>query len=71
MSDTKTVDVSRIAFASTVFPTAEDKELWESLTQAEQLAIIERDEEAGFASGVARSASLREILAEVRAEAGK
>jgi hypothetical protein len=71
MSDTKTIDVSRVAFASTAFPTPEDRALWESLTPAERLAVIQRDEEAGFKSGVADNASLREILAEVRAEAGK
>ena len=71
MSETKTIDVSHVTFASTAFPTPEDKALWESLTPAECLAIIERDEEAGFKSGVAGHASLQEILAEVRAEAGK
>jgi hypothetical protein len=71
MSDTKTIDVSNVAFASTAFPTPEDRALWESLSPAERLAVIERDEESGFKSGVARKASLREILAEVRAETGK
>ena len=71
MSDTKSADISRVVFSSTVFPTAGDKALWESLTQAEQLAIIRRDEEAGFKSSAVRNASLRELLAEVRTEAGK
>jgi hypothetical protein len=68
MSDAKAIDISGVKFSSTVFPSSEDRALWESLTPAEQLAIIERDEEAGFRSGVARHASMREILAEVRAE---
>jgi hypothetical protein len=65
MSDEKTIDISGIAFSSTVFPTPEDRALWESLTPAERLAIIEHDEEAGFRSGVARNASMHELLAEV------
>jgi hypothetical protein len=66
MSDA--VDISRIKFASSVFPTPEDRALWESLTPAQRLAIVERDEEAGFRSGVAQNASLQEMLAEIRAE---
>jgi len=69
MPDTKIAPDT--TFASRVFPTAEDRQLWERLTPAERLAIIERDEEAGFRSGTARDASLAEILAEVRAEAKK
>jgi hypothetical protein len=64
MSDAKTIDVSRVVFASTTFPTPEDKALWESLTPAERLAVIQRDEDAGFKSGVAGNASLQEIFAE-------
>ncbi len=55
MSDA--VDISRIKFASSVFPTPEDRALWESLTPAERLAIVERDEEAGFRSGAALCAA--------------
>lgn len=68
MSDTK---MSPTRFSSTVFPSTEDKALWESLSPAERLAIVERDEDAAAKSGVARKATLREILAEVRAESGK
>ncbi|HUJ02652.1 MAG TPA: hypothetical protein VLW75_03370 [Rhizomicrobium sp.] len=71
MSDTKIVDISKLRFASTSFPTAEDRALWDSLSAAERLAIVERDEEAGFRSGVARNSSLREILAEIRSPARK
>lgn len=66
MSATKTVDISHIRFSSTVFPTAGDKALWESLTPQQQLAILRRDEQAGFDSGVADQASMAEILAEAR-----
>lgn len=57
--------------SSTVFPTAEDRALWESLSPAERLAIVTRDEDAGARSGVARNASLHEILADLRAQNGK
>lgn len=56
-------------FSATVFPSPDDKALWESLTPAERLAIIERDEEAGFRSGVATKTAMHEILAEVQAKA--
>ena len=68
MSESKILDISGIKFASTVFPTREDKALWASLTPAQRRAIIERDEEAGFRSGVAHKDSMHEILTEARAE---
>jgi len=71
MSDAKTVNISGIKFSSTAFPTPADKALWESLTPTQRLAIVERDEQAGFRSGVARNASMQEILAELRAETKK
>ena len=69
MSDATTVDISGIRFSSTVFPTAEDKKLWGSLTPAQRLAVIERDEDAGARSGMAQDASLDEIMAGVRNKA--
>jgi hypothetical protein len=71
MSDTKDVDISGIRFSSTAFPTAEDRALWESLTPEQRLAILERDEEEGFRSGVAEPLSAREVLAKVLAERGR
>ena len=71
MSDTKAVDISGIRFSSTAFPTAEDQVLWDSLTYEQRLAILVRDEEEGFRSGVAKASSAQEILAEVLAERGK
>ncbi len=68
MTETKTIDISNIKFHSTVFPTAEDRELWNRLTDEQRLAIIERDEEEAFQSGVAPHESKEEILARVRAE---
>jgi len=67
MSDTKG-SIAKIKFTSTVFPTPADQALWNSLTPAQRLAVLERDEEAGFCSGVARKATMEEILAEARAE---
>jgi hypothetical protein len=66
MNATKTIDISGVMFASAVFPTAEDKALWQSLTPEQRLAIVRRDEQAGFDSGVADQASMAEILAEAR-----
>ena len=71
MSDTKAVDISGICFSSTVFPTAEDQALWESLTPEQRLAILERDEEEAFRSGVAETLSVKEVIAKVLAERGK
>jgi hypothetical protein len=71
MSDTKTVDISGIRFSSTVYPTAEDQTLWDSLTPEQRMAILVRDEEEAFRSGVAEASSAQEILAEVLAERRK
>lgn len=70
MSEIKSqfVDISKINFSSTVFPTAADQTLWSSLSDKQRLAIIERDEEAAFHSGVAPPETKEEILARVRAE---
>lgn len=65
MSDVKT-DISRLLFASSAFPTDEDMALWNSLTPAEKHAVVLRDEEAGFQSGVAKAETLNERLARVR-----
>ena len=50
-----------------MFPTAEDMALWQSLSAAEQRAVIERDEEAGFRSGAAEPETQDNRLARVRA----
>ncbi len=68
MSDIETVDISGIKFSSTVFPTPEDMELWESLTYEQRKAVEIRDEEEGFRSGVAEPRSMSEIIAEAKAE---
>lgn len=68
MSQKKNIDVSHVRFNSTVFPTDEDMKLWNSLSPEEQRAVIERDEEAAFQSGIAKKETLEERLARVRAK---
>lgn len=68
MNDSKSNTASTVAFSSKVFPTADDMKLWDSLSDAEKHAIVERDEEAGFQSGIAKPESLEDRLARVRAE---
>ncbi len=63
---TKTVDISKIKFSSTIFPTPEDMKLWESLTDEQRKAIEIRDEEEGFKSGVAERKSMSELIAEAK-----
>ena len=68
MSEVKTVDLSKLSFSSTVFPTDEDKELWKSLNDEQRRALIEGSEQAGFDSGIAENTSLQALLDEARAE---
>lgn len=69
MADAKSMDVSGNRFASTVFPTAEDMQLWESLSPNERRAMIARDEDEGANSGIADKESLSERLKRVRSGA--
>jgi hypothetical protein len=66
MADLHTIDISRIVFSSTVFPTTEDRALWERLDAAQRLAVLRRDEQAGFESGVAENTSMEEVLHSAR-----
>ena len=68
MSDTKTVDISKVKFSSTVFPTDADMKLWESLTPEQRKAVEIRDEEEGYNSGVAEPKSMDELIAEAKTE---
>ena len=68
MSETKTVDISHIKFASTVFPTEEDMKLWDTLSAEERRAVVERDLDEAEASGVAEPESFEQIIERVRAE---
>lgn len=54
-------------FQSTVFPTAEDIKLWDSLSPEQQRAIIARDLGEAEKSGVAEDVSMDELIARVRA----
>ncbi len=65
MSDTDTIDVSKIKFTSTVFPTDEDMKLWNSLSPAEQQAVVMADVEKGLQGPSASKSSKAEIMREV------
>lgn len=68
MGEIKTIDISHIRFASTVFPTDEDMRLWNSLSADEQRAVVRRDLDEAEASGVAEPETAEEIIRRVRAE---
>lgn len=68
MSYTDTMDISSIKFSSTVFPTDEDMAVWNSLTPAQQRAVIMRKVEKGLNGAPASKASKAELMAEVLAE---
>jgi hypothetical protein len=68
MNNTKTININNIKLSSTVFPTAEDMALWQSLSEEERLAIIERDEQEAYQSGIAPHVSKDELIARVRTE---
>lgn len=68
MSKIEDIDISGISFSSTVCPTAEDRAIWASLSDAQRHAILLRDEEKAFESGLAEKTSKQELLDEVRRE---
>jgi hypothetical protein len=68
MSDTKTKDISKVKFNSTVFPTDPDMKLWERLTPEQRKAVEVRDEEEAYNSGIAEQRSMQELIAEAKAE---
>ncbi len=71
MSDIETVDISGIKFTSTVFPTPEDMELWESLTYEQRKAVEIRDVKEGYASGLAEPCTIADVIAEAKADMKK
>ncbi len=71
MNETMTIDLTKIKLSFTVFLTADDLALWKSLSGQERLALIERDEEKAFQSGIAPPVSKEELIARVRAEKAK
>ncbi len=68
MTNTKTIDISRIRFTSTAQPTEEDVKLWNSLTPDEQRAVLQREQEESRASGLAPKQTMAEMIAEFRTE---
>ena len=65
------MDTPDIHFSSTMFLTADDMALWDSLSPEEQRSIIARDEETGFQSGPAPKEPLSKRLARVRGTAAR
>jgi hypothetical protein len=63
-------DISHIRFTSTVFPSAEDIVLWDSLSAEEKRAVIARELHEAEASGLAPKQTMAEIIAEARTELG-
>ena len=68
MSDIETVDISKIQFTSTVFPTPEDMKLWESLTPEQRKTVELRDVKEGYASGLAKPCTMADVIAEAQAD---
>ena len=68
MGEQKTTDISQIRFSSTVYPSADDIALWESLSPEAQAALIKRDLDEAEQSGEALSATMEELIARVRAK---
>jgi hypothetical protein len=66
----KQIDISRIRFSSTVFPSADDIALWDSLSAGEQRAVIARELAEAEAGGLAPKQTMAEIIAEARTELG-
>lgn len=71
MSKIETVDISKIKFSSTVFPTPEDMAVWESLTPEQRKAVEMREIQEGKASGLAEPCTMADIIAEAKAEMNK
>ena len=68
MSKIETVDISSIEFESSAFPTNADMSLWNRLEDKQKFLLIQKAEEDGFRSGIAKPESMEERLRRVRAE---
>ena len=66
MSEQKPIDVSDVQLESPTFPTAEDQAIWDSLSPAEQHALISRELDAAEKSGPAQTSSMKDMIARVR-----
>ena len=67
MSKEKTNSLPEVEFESTVYPTANDIKLWESLSPELQRAIIARELDEAERSGEAASVSMDDLITRVRA----
>lgn len=70
MSDVETLDGSRAVFSSSVAPSAEDLKLWDSLTEDEKAAVIDRELAHSEASGVATLETMASRIERVRKSMG-
>ena len=68
MSDTKTIDGTKLHLTPSVFPTDKERAAWQALTPDEQRTAIMRKVEHGLSGPAAQKASKGEIMAEVFAE---
>ncbi len=64
------VDVSHIKFSSTAFPTADDLQLWHSLSDEEKRAVILRDVQEGLDGPVAKKFGKDDLVAQVLSDSG-
>jgi len=55
-----------VHFSSTVFPSVEDTKLWDSLTDAEKNAVIDRELAEAELSGIANPESMADRIERVR-----
>ncbi|MEM9572938.1 MAG: hypothetical protein AAF996_15845 [Pseudomonadota bacterium] len=66
MSDPDTIDVSHVKFSSTAMPSEEDIALWESLSDAEKIAVLDRELAEAEASGIAQPETMAHRIERVR-----
>ncbi len=68
MNKIETLDISHIRFTSMAQPTDEDVALWDSLTDDEKNAVLDREIDEAMASGIAPKQTMAEIIEEAKAE---
>lgn len=59
---TDKIDVTKLKFSSHVFPTAEDAELWNSLTPEQQREYVQHDLRQAQNSGIASQDEVRSFF---------
>ena len=66
MRNTEAIDISHVKFTSAAEPTAEDMKLWDTLSNDEKIAVIDRDLAEAEASGIAEPETMAERIERVR-----